>query len=128
MASPRRAVLRRSGDETAAASAMLNTFFRDARMFSGTIWVQRAAYKTVSNDTTSKRARFVLNVIKRLGSPRGAYRAACMRTSQNSVYANFGESPEYELRLIGFLRSSLVGTEKSTNTQKSPLRRCASAR
>src|SRR5215212_2634350 len=89
MASPRRAVLRRSGDETAAASAMLNTFFRDARMFSGTIWVQRAAYKIVSNDTTSKRARFVLNVIKRLGSPRGAYRAACMRTSQNSVKAKF---------------------------------------
>src|SRR5215203_1649393 len=89
MASPRRAVLRRSGDETAAASAMLNTFFRDARMFSGTICVQRAAYKTVSNDTTSKRARFVLNVIKRLGSPRGAYRAACMRTSQNSVNRKF---------------------------------------
>src|SRR5215213_1949782 len=85
MASPRRAVLRRSGDETAAASAMLNTFFRDARMFSGTIWVQRVAYKIVSNDTTSKRARFILNVIKRLGSPRGAYRAASMRTSQNSV-------------------------------------------
>src|SRR5215212_10370400 len=54
MASPRRAVLRRSGDETAAASAMLNTFFRDARMFSGTIWAQRVAYKIVSNDTTSK--------------------------------------------------------------------------
>jgi hypothetical protein len=33
-----------------------------------------------------------------------------------------------ELRLYGVLRSSLVGTEKSTNTQKSPLRRCASAR
>src|SRR5215203_577776 len=96
MASPRRAVLRRSGDETAAASAMLNTFFRDARMFSGTIWVQRAAYKTVSNDTTSKRARFVLNVIKRLGSPRGAYRAACMRTSQNSVYATLGIQGEKE--------------------------------
>src|SRR5215213_4677562 len=89
MASPRRAVLRRSGDETAAASAMLNTFFRDARMFSGTICVQRVAYKIVSNDTTSKRARFVLNVIKRLGSPRGGYRAACTRTSQNSVKAKF---------------------------------------
>src|SRR5215213_11620339 len=105
MASPRRAVLRRSGDETAAASAMLNTFFRDARMFSGTICVQRVAYKIVSNDTTSKRARFVLNVIKRLGSPRGGYRAACMRTSQNSVYANFGESPKGEVRRIPLLET-----------------------
>jgi hypothetical protein len=118
MASPRRAVLRRSGDETAAASAMLNTFFRDARMFSGTICVQRAAYKTVSNDTTSKRARFVLNVIKRLGSPRGAYRAACMRTSQNSVYANFAESPFHALGCIRGLSPplwdtwSLFGVEK----------------
>jgi hypothetical protein len=58
-------------------------------MFSGTICVQRAAYKIVSNDTTSKRARFVLNVIKRLGSPRGAYRAASMRTSENAVNAKF---------------------------------------
>src|SRR5215210_4340807 len=101
MASPRRAVLRRSGDETAAASAMLNTFFRDARMFSGTICVQRAAYKIVSNDTTSKRARFVLNVIKRLGSPRGAYRAACMRTSQNSVKAKFAQRVAPGKREIG---------------------------
>src|SRR5215210_3900875 len=101
MASPRRAVLLRSGDETAAASAMLNTFFRDARRFSGTIWVQRAAYKIVSNDTTSKRARFVLNVIKRLGSPREGYRAACMRTSQPSVMAKFVELPFHEVRGIG---------------------------
>src|SRR5215210_7257033 len=105
MASPRRAVLRRSGDETAAASAMLNTFFRDARMFSGTICVQRAAYKIVSNDTTSKRARFVLNVIKRLGSPRGAYRAACMRTSQNAVNTKFAEWRQGEVRRMHLLRT-----------------------
>src|SRR5215212_12267838 len=72
MASPRRAVLRRSGDETAAASAMLNTFFRDARMFSGTIWVQRVAYKIVSNDTTRpKELDLYQTLLRGLAAPEG---------------------------------------------------------
>src|SRR5215210_501020 len=95
-ASPRRAAFLRPRGEAAAASAMLTTFFRDVRTFSGSECALTGSVQDREYRRTQHANELDLHWMSLRGLPRIPYK----RTSENAVTAKFAEIVKSEVRRI----------------------------